>query len=278
MKYYVISDIHGYYTYLMKALQEVGFFDDPEPHKLVLCGDLLDRGAETNKLIDFMIDLMEQDMLIYISGNHEVLFFRCLQELASGGVHRIASGMSYHYQNKTWDTLLQIGNMTELEAYQYPNELISRVMNSSFYKRLLPTCLNYYETKNYIFVHGWIPCLTEGVRPYTWYSYNSEWRIEDAEAWREACWYNGMDLACKFHIIEVGKTIVCGHWHTSYGHAKFENKGSEMNGDADYSPFYGEGIIALDSCAARSGFVNVIIINDEVLDDANHVTFEKYES
>ena len=66
MKYYVVSDIHGYYTCLEQALKEAGFFDEKEPHKLIVCGDLLDRGSEANRLIDFMLDLMDKDRLIVI--------------------------------------------------------------------------------------------------------------------------------------------------------------------------------------------------------------------
>ena len=40
MKYYVVSDVHGFYTPLVSALKEKGFFDDKEPHKLIVCGDL----------------------------------------------------------------------------------------------------------------------------------------------------------------------------------------------------------------------------------------------
>ena len=43
------------------------------------------------------------------------------------------------------------------------------------------------------------------------------------------------------------KTILCGHWHCSYGHFKYEHRGSEFGPDADFSPYYGEGVIALDA-------------------------------
>ena len=46
MKYYVTADVHGYFTELKTALAVQGFFEDTEPHKLVICGDLYDRGTE----------------------------------------------------------------------------------------------------------------------------------------------------------------------------------------------------------------------------------------
>ncbi len=52
------------------------------------------------------------------------------------------------------------------------------------------------------------------------------------------------------------------HWHASLGHAKYECRGSEHGEDADYSPYYGDGIIAMDACTARSRRVNVMVIED----------------
>ena len=262
MKYYVVSDPHGYYTHMENALREVGFFDETEPHKLIVCGDLLDRGDEANRMIDFMLRLKEEGRLIYILGNHEDLLVQCVHRIACGGVHEIASGMSPHYINKTWDTLLQISGMDELEAYHQPYALVKAVLYSSFYRELLPSAMDYYETEHYIFTHGWIPCLIKGHRPYMSFEYNEVWRAEETRAWQRARWFNGMELSCKHGITEKGKTIVCGHFHTSYGHAQIENNGSEFGEDADHSPFYADGIIAIDACASRSGRVNCIVIED----------------
>ena len=50
MRYYVVSDVHGFYTPLVTALKCTGFFEDTEPHKLLVLGDLFDRGSEAVKL------------------------------------------------------------------------------------------------------------------------------------------------------------------------------------------------------------------------------------
>ena len=76
-----------------------------------------------------------------------------------------------------------------------------------------------------------------------------------------ARWVNGMDAA-KAGIIEEGKTIVCGHWHCSYGHSEYEGIGSEFGPDADFDPYYGQGIIALDACTGYSKRVNVVVLED----------------
>ena len=209
-----------------------------------------------------MLQLMKEDRLIYVLGNHEELFVQCLQQIAAGDAFDIASGRSHHYSNGTWDTMLQISGMDEISAYSHPNELVRRIKNSAFYRKLLTCCVDYYETPNYIFTHGWIPCLREGRRPYVKYTYNPNWREAGVLDWYDARWYNGMELACKYRILEPNKTIVCGHWHTSYGHAHIHTSCSEWGKDADFSPFEDEGILAIDACAASSGRVNCIVIED----------------
>ena len=262
MKYYVVSDVHGFYNLMKSALQEAGFFDEKEPCKLVVCGDMLDRGEEAILMVDFMLRLLKKDKLIYIRGNHEDLFMQCLQQIVSKGVHEVASGMSHHFTNGTWDTLLQLSCMDEMEAYSNAAELVGRVRRSPYYKELLSTCVDYYETPNYIFTHGWIPCYCDDYRATKGCKYNPNWRTANVNAWKMARWFNGMDMACKHKIIEENKTIVCGHYHASYGHARVDKKGSEFDENADFSPFRAKGILAIDACTAYSGVVNCVVIED----------------
>lgn len=262
MKYYAVSDVHGYYTYMTEALSEAGFFSEKDPCKLILCGDLLDRGGEAKRTVEFMLRLARENRLIYILGNHEELLVQCLRDISHGGIRNIASGRSYHYQNGTWDSLLQIAEMSEDEACGAPNELVRRVTSSPFYKKLLPLCRDYYETPHYIFTHGWLPCFTSENGTRTRYRYNPKWRRAGVEEWRKARWYNGMELACKRHITESKKTVVCGHFHTSYGHSHIKHACSEWGRDALFSPFRAEGILAIDACAAYSKTINCVVIED----------------
>ena len=128
-----------------------------------------------------------------------------------------------------------------------------------FYTKIIPSMIDYYETEHYIFVHGWIPCIADRR---TGFSYYSDWRNVDPFEWKRARWYNGMDAV---QTCMEEKTILCGHWHSSYGHWKYEHIGSEFGEDADFSPYYGSGIIALDACTAISNRVNVIVLEDNPL-------------
>lgn len=265
MKYYVVSDVHGFFSQMKQALQEKGFFEDKEPHKLILCGDMFDRGEEVFEMQKFMLDLLHKDELIFIRGNHEDLMLDMLDKFEDYR-WEISWGVSHHNSNGTWDTALQLSSMNESAALRNTDEFIKRVKSSDFCKELIPASVNYFETKNYIFVHGWIPCYTDDMpswyRRNRHYTSNPDWRNADAQEWKDARWFNGMELAELHNIIERDKQIVCGHWHTSYGHSEFEDKGSEYGKDADHSPYYGENIIAIDACTARSNIVNCIVIED----------------
>ena len=63
-------------------------------------------------------------------------------------------------------------------------------------------------------------------------------------------------------VVEENKTIVCGHWHSSYGHSRYERKRSEFGDDADFSPYYGKGIVAIDACTVHSKQINCIVIEE----------------
>lgn len=262
MRYYVVSDVHGFYDELIKALTEQGFFDDKEPHKLVICGDLLDRGKQTNELVKFALELMRKDELIYIRGNHEDLLNTLLDGLSVADNDRVmwqlVDGTSYHVHNGTWQTAVDLSEMNVGEIYKDPLKCVETIKRSEYYTKLLSTAVDYYETDNYVFVHGWIP--VKNIRSES--KYREDWRTASKEDWDSARWDCGMDMAVQFKIIEPNKTIVCGHYHTSYGHSVYESNGSEFGVDADFTPFYAEGIMAIDGCTAWTGEVNCIVIDD----------------
>jgi serine/threonine protein phosphatase 1 len=257
MKYYVVADVHGFCSILKDTLKKNGFFDDQEPHKLIVCGDLFDRGNEAVELQNFIIELMEKDEVILVKGNHEELLVTMLN-----GWHFSSYFETYHNTNGTVDTVCQLTNMTLSELYNNPSEAYYRMRETPFMQRILPQMMDYFETKKYIFVHGWIPCEKIKQNPARdTYLPIADWRNASEEQWRFARWINGMDAAHD-GVIEEGKIIVCGHWHSSYGHSRYEMKCSEFGDDADFSPYYGTGIIAMDTCTAHSQKINCIIIEE----------------
>lgn len=54
-------------------------------------------------------------------------------------------------------------------------------------------------------------------------------------------------MCIKHGIREPEKTIVCGHYSSFVGHALYEGKDlPKCKDDLDFSPFYSDGIIAID--------------------------------
>lgn len=155
-----------------------------------------------------------------------------------------------------YDTALQLTGFDPVMASIRHYNFADAAKDTPFYKEIIQAMLDYFETEHYVFTHGWIPSIPNRDKSY---SYISSWREADREQWNQARWFNGMDAA---QTADENKTIVCGHWHTSYGHSKYEHKGTEFGEDADFSPYYGPGIIAIDACTAFSGKVNCLVIED----------------
>ena len=251
MKYYVVADVHGFYSILHKALDDAGFFAETQPHMLLVLGDLFDRGTEAKQLQDFILELMENNSVILVRGNHEDLY----EELVTKDEGR---AFSHHRHNGTYDTGLQLTGIDMAIARFDHTAFANAGRRTPYYKTIIPAMRDWFETDHYVFVHGWIPCY---IRLGHSYEFREDWRDANPNEWEQARWYNGIEAAAQGCTEE--KTVVCGHWHTSYGHSRFEHKGSEFDMDADFSPYIAPGIIALDACTIHSRKINVYVIEDE---------------
>ena len=82
MKYFCVSDIHGFYNELIEALKEKGFDENDSEHKLIIIGDIFDRGSQAKELLDYLLKLKSDviskitsygphrdDLFFYINGN-----------------------------------------------------------------------------------------------------------------------------------------------------------------------------------------------------------------
>lgn len=256
---FACSDIHSAYMAWMKALSEAGFDANNPNHKIIVCGDLFDRMDESIYVYDFVKDMLEKDKLIYVLGNHEGLMEECI----------IRGYPAHHdWSNGTAKSIIDLAPHAEnfMDACLTVHEKM---------KPLLQHAVNYFETKNYVFVHGWIPVICKDNLPMYYrnnrkFEFNPEWRHAHYSEWEQARWLNGMDMARK-GFVEPGKTIVCGHWHCSYGHMldsiKTDNWIEEFGESAIWDSYYGNGIIAIDRCTAYTGEVNVLVLEDEFLEN-----------
>ncbi len=155
MRYYVTTDVHGFYSAFRQALDSAGYFHDPQPHRLIILGDLFDRGSEAPEMQRFILRLMDQDAPILIRGNHEDLF-----------VHMVTADRGLpvqpHLSNGTYSTALQLTGFDYHDALRHNIRFAAAARETPFYRQIIPYTIDYYETEHYIFVHGWIPCLEGG--------------------------------------------------------------------------------------------------------------------
>ena len=244
-KFFVTSDIHSGYTPLKKALDEKGFDPNNETHWLVVCGDCFDRLGESKELLKYLMSLKRK---ILVKGNHDLL----LEELCLRGFP-----YSHDKSNGTVKTVQDISGKHSLQEFQEACDITYNKL--SHYRKLL---VNYFETQNYIFVHSWIVVNKVGIDTY---EYREDWRNSSDEEWENAMWVNPYDMA-KQNLNKTGKTIVFGHFHTSYQWAK-DGKCSEFGEDAIFESYYGKNYIGIDACTAYTNRVNVIVIEDEFVND-----------
>ena len=217
---------------------------------MVICGDLFDRGRQPIELIRYLNHEVPRKILI--RGNHEDLF----EDMCRRG-----EPWMHDYSNGTCQTAFDLTGVNEPISFERRASIaLTKIVP------LLNQMVDYYETEHYIFVHGWIPCWDRGASKYVMenaFIYNSEWRGLSTRDWKQARWRNGIDCA-KHGIIEPNKTIICGHWHCSYGHwlDNPDKYNSSIGEDSNFEPYYADGIIAIDACTAYSGKVNCIVIDD----------------
>lgn len=251
MKLFVMSDIHSFYDAMMAALEKNGFDISNEDHHIVVCGDLFDRGPDAIKTFEFMKDMGDRGRLTYVCGNHEELFYDCLNEIQA---HRWVSG--HHIGNGTLDTFIQF---TGMNKYDLGTGLYDKGHFKDAVEPVLDffadNCVDFAEIGDYVFVHGWIPCDLHGNV--------DDWENGD---WSNARWKNGMEC-WKRGARLPGKTIVCGHIHASWGHSHLHQDRKEfpqknrVDWQKSFEPFIDEGIIAIDACTAYTGFVNCIVLD-----------------
>lgn len=125
---YAIGDIHGCLDPLRGLMDQLRLFDDDE---VVFVGDYVDRGPDSKGVIDYLLTL--RGRYTFLMGNHERMFLDFLQ-------------------GKDRSLFLYNGGAATLESYGGLGRIPAAHLD--FLNRLHL----YYETDDYLFVHG-------GIRP-----------------------------------------------------------------------------------------------------------------
>ena len=246
----VISDVHGFYDEMIKALNNVKF--NPDTDFLISCGDTMDRGPDPAAVMNYLMKLPNK---ILIRGNHESLFEECVKR---------GYWMQHDVNNGTFDSICELGGAGKDRNFEE-----CCVIAENRVKDFFASMVNYFETKNYIFVHSFVPLKNlDGLPMYYTrnreFEINPDWRHAHFSEWEEARWGNPYELAERGFLPD--KTLVFGHYHTSWPRHKY-NEEPEFGENADFSIYYGNGYIAIDSCCAYSGKLNCLVIEDEFLEE-----------
>ena len=123
-----IGDIHGCATALETLLETLAPTSDD---LIITLGDYVDRGPESRRVIDLLLDLEQRCELIALLGNHDLMLLRSIE-------HEIA--------HKFW---MQVGGVQTLASYGGSLEKIPPD-HLEFFHRLVP----YHETDEFLFLHA----------------------------------------------------------------------------------------------------------------------------
>lgn len=130
MRTFVMSDIHGNNKLFQSALKKVSF---KKTDKLILLGDLIDRGKESKNVLDTLLLLLDKGYNIEaILGNHEAMFVDALSDI-----------------NKLNLWLRNGGDKTLMSFLTSSIEKIPKI-----YVELIKSFKYYTEYNNFIFVHA----------------------------------------------------------------------------------------------------------------------------
>ena len=287
-KYFFISDIHSFFTEMIDALHKNGFDENNHDHILVVLGDVFDRGFETKKVFLFLHSL-PKERLILIRGNHESLYrdlmlksFPDSYDFSNGTVRTFCDIAGFNEEVLSGSYWWKKAYLEDKEPWEYThmiqeywNQIVDIVSMSDVTKWIeSDDWVNYFETDKYIFVHSWIPAATRpAISNYDYpqkeydykeeYGYREDWRYATDSEWQDASWGCPWKKA-KEDWNKTGKTIVCGHWHTS----DFFNHLTKRHKNKYDCPLFKSKrykLIGLDACTAVSGKVNVLVLNEDEL-------------
>ena len=142
-KLFVVTDIHGHCTLLKAALEKAGYDRRDPEHLLICCGDYFDRGEENKEVLQFF---ERQPRAVLLRGNHEDLL---LELLRTGKV------LPHNYINGTMQTLEDFFGKYFIDPVDDSIDFSGKTRTVDRLCEFIDGTVDYFETENYVFVHGW---------------------------------------------------------------------------------------------------------------------------
>ena len=242
MKYFACADIHGCWMALKHAVKEYGYDATNKDHQLIVCGDSFGRAAGLREdVINVYQYLTSQEHVnppIVLKGNHEDILIDifkrgwCTPTDCYNGEDKTIAALAGTMPFET-----RTPGVTQLVAANYPE-----------FEEWLHSLPYYFETKNHVFVHGWIPCAKD----------MSKFREASESRWKVATWCNTEDMICCMPENGYDKTLVFGHWGT------YRLRDDDWQ-DGDHSIWFDKErkLVGLDNTTVWTKFIEMYVVNDE---------------
>lgn len=192
-RYFFVSDIHGHYTELLKALKDSNF--NREKDTIVSVGDPFDRGTKNIDVLKFLLSCPNR---ILIMGNHDYRLFEMLL------FYDLPSDIDRH--NGTADTLLEFGEITNSKDFD-EDIYHTAICNLRYEKSPNALLLRQYfsevccgiDFNDFTCVHAWLP--------------RGNYTIATEGQWFDAISSN-VEYCLKNRANYPDKDLIIGHWGT----------------------------------------------------------------
>jgi len=204
MRLLSIGDIHGHLSALNALLEIVRPKDDDQ---IVFLGDYVDKGPNVKGVIDRLLEIAVTPNVVFLRGNHD--------QMMSDAIRNVSN-------IPAWQDL---GGEMPLASYGEGSLAnVIPIVPAEHLRFLDEVCADYFETPDYIFVHG-------GIRSF----------LEPSQEDRERLLWTTLSMATEH---ASGRTVICGH-------------SSQPNGEiADLGH-----TICIDTGIARGGWLTCLALD-----------------
>lgn len=236
-KYFLFSDTHGCFDFLIRDLEKAGFNIDDKSHILVGLGDYFDRGEQNDKLFKFFTSDKLKNRIYLVYGNHDDMLYKFLAGWDDGYFNCIYNGMYTTIENFA-------GVAVNLMMLQMDPDFYRKRIRDNFpaLSQWLRTLKPGFQIDNFKVMHaGMTKIATEDDNSYTW-------NIDN--------WTKTPEFIDEHK--DDGFMYIVGHWHARALSEEFYNQPSDQI-------FIYKHFIGLDACANASKFVNIFVLDSDSL-------------
>lgn len=212
MRYLFISDVHGEFDKMLKALSDAKF--NPETDTLVTVGDMFDRGPDSKEILEHLLELPHT---IFIYGNHDLR----LKELILGQDRANQCDKSNGLNETLKSFCKDAGDWRKSNSPSDIMWLIRLLKSDSRLKKTYKNLWEYFdkcvyaiEFNDLIATHAWIPVNEDFNSGVHTVSYCEYWKEAPKWLWYETSWIDSAKcIKCGAHK-KIDKNLLIGHYHS----------------------------------------------------------------